>query len=615
MDKVVGSAHSEPADVNALTVPDSGVAEDTLKRDRPASPGHLEPEVAPQRDNVAEADRDNNNNMVLKAIFDAVTASGKYNFAHARIRVPSGLNISQWRYALRNYADRAIVDYLAYGWPVNFDRSSLLISTPHNHPSADRYADDVEHYIDVERGHGALAGPFDGPPVYGMNINPLMTRPKKDSRFRRVIMDCSWPKGAGVNDGIDTKQYIDGPATITLPTADYMADRLLNLGTGAYLYKTDLARGYRQLRVDPHDWPLLGFQHKGQFFLDICPPFGLRSSAMCMQRTAEAIVYIHGIRGYYCRAYLDDFGGAEPTQTRASEALSQLQGIMALLGVVEAKHKVHEPSQVMIWLGILYDAVAMTMTIPGPKMDEVMAIIGEWQGKDRATRQEKQQLLGLLQFVASVAPPVRVFSNRMLQDLRDTPNRGSHGLSLGFRKDLKFFLDLLPQFNGVRIIDKRELDYQGQIELDACLTGCGATIGHQFYAEVFPPSVVGASHIIAHLELLNVVVALKVWGPEWRGKRVRVLCDNTNACLALQTGRSRDSYVQHCIREVFLFAARLDVELVAVHRAGELLVRADALSRMHTSNAHRQWVNNDEQLGRAERIKVPPEYFELISEL
>ena len=428
-------------------------------------------------------------------------------------------------------------------------------------------------------------------------------------------MDCSWPKGAAINDGIDPKCYIDGPANITLPTADYMADRLLQLGKGAFLYKTDLARGYRQLRVDPHDWPLLGFKHRGRYYLDICPPFGLRSSAMCMQRTAEAIVYLHGIRGFYCRAYLDDFGGAEPTQGTAKDALTELQSVMASLGVVEAKHKVHEPSQVMVWLGISYDSVNMTMTIPEPKMEEVMNILQEWGAKNRATRRELQKLLGLLQFVASVAPPVRVFSNRMLQDLRDTPARGSHGLSLGFRKDLKFFLDLLPRFNGVRIIDKQELPYQGQIELDACLTGCGATIGEQYYAEAFPPFITEATHMIAHLELLNIVVALKVWGPEWRGKRVKVLCDNTNACLALQSGRSRDSYIQHCIREVFLFAAVYDVDLVAVHRAGELMVRADALSRMHSSVSHRKWVDNDEQLKGAVRLRVPPECFELISEL
>ena len=60
----------------------------------------------------------------------------------------------------------------------------------------------------------------------------------------RVIMDLSWPPGSAVNDGIDTESYLDGPGTIALPTIDYMEQRLLALDPGAFLYKTDLARGY-----------------------------------------------------------------------------------------------------------------------------------------------------------------------------------------------------------------------------------------------------------------------------------------------------------------------------------------------------------------------------------
>ena len=555
------------------------------------------------------------NHADLRQLYVAVTQRGTYNFAGARRQVPSALHIEKWREQLAGYSDRGLVDFLAFGWPVNFDRQFPLVATHHNHPSADQHPKDVDHYIETEMKHGALAGPFTAPPVEHTHLSPLMTRMKRDSPFRRVIMDLSWPHGAAVNDGVDQKCYIDGPATITLPTADYMADRVLQLGQGAFLYKTDLARGYRQLRVDPTDWPLLGFQHKGRYFMDLCPPFGLRSSAMCMQRTTEAISYIHGQQGFLSKPYLDDFGGAEATHDRATLALGTLQRIMAELGVVEAAHKIHPPAQVLVWLGIIYDTLAMTMAIPEAKMGEIMVELGEWEGRVRATRRDMQRLIGLLQFVASVSPPVRVFSNRMLQCLRETPNRGTHGLSLGFRQDLKFFIDLLPRFNGIRIIDKVDLPFQEEVELDACLTGCGATIGAQYYAEPFPDSVQAQEHMIAHLELLNIVVALKMWGALWRGQRVRIFCDNANACIAIQSGRSRDGFIQHCIREICLLVAEWDVELVAEHKPGEQMTRADALSRMHASEAHRRWVGQDAALQAAERVRVPAHAFQLTSDL
>ena len=554
-------------------------------------------------------------NVQLREIYNAVIATGTYNYNHARARVPSGLCLSAWREYLADYSDRQIVEYLEYGWPVNYRRGSPLVSTHDNHASARDHAEDVAFYVATELGHRALAGPFKGPPVSGLHMSPLMTRPKRDSSHRRVIMDLSWPHGASINDGVEADIYIDGPARIHLPTADYMVDRILQLGSGAYLYKTDLSRGYRQLRVDPGDWPLLGFQHDGSIYMDICPPFGLQTSAMFMQRTSEAITHIHAKKGYFSRPYLDDFSGAEGTHARADEALGCLQSIMRELGIAEAEHKVCPPAQSMIWLGIQYDTVTMEMSIPPQKLREIGEVVSGWQGRSRATQREMQSLFGLLQFVASVSPPARLFTNRILENLRETPRRGSESLSLGFRQDLKFFADLLPHYNGVRIMQKREVLCQEALELDACLRGCGAFTGEQFYSEVFPLAVLREERTIAQLELLNIVVAIKVWAPEWSGQRVRVFCDNTNAVLAAQTGRSRDPYVQQCVRELFQWCTRYDVELHVTHRAGTLMAKADPLSRADTGEKLQKVLEADLELAQATQVRVPVEYFELLNML
>ena len=401
--------------------------------------------------------------------------------------MPSRLNIPEWCKRLAGYRDKTLGDYLQFGWPFNFNRLSPLCHKDSTQPSAQRYGPDIEHYIATELRHGALFGPSTGPPVANFHVSPLMTKPKKDAIHRRVIMDLSWPKGGGaINDGISEVAYIDGPATVSLPTAEYMVQRILELGPGAWLYKTDLARGYRQLRVDPLDWPLLGFRYQGQHFMDICPPFGLWSSAMCMQRTAEAICHMHRQAGFASRAYLYDFGGAEATCSVAQDVLGALQDIMAALGIREAQHKLQHPAQQMVWLGIYYDTIAMRMSIPATKMEEIMDILKECEGRTRASRRDVQSLVGLLQFVASVSPPVRIFTNRMLQCLREMPERGTDGLSLGFWQDLRFFLDLVPQYSGVKILDKENLPYQASIELNACLTGCGATIGEEYMLRFFP---------------------------------------------------------------------------------------------------------------------------------
>ena len=424
-------------------------------------------------------------------------------------------------------------------------------------------------------------------------------------------MDLSWPAGESVNDGVDGDNYLDGPARIRLPTVEYMEHRVLELGPGCFLYKTDLARGYRQLRVDPMDWPLLGLRHGGQVYLDVCPPFGLKTSAMCMQRTAEAICYIHGRRGYYTRAYLDDFGGAERSEERAQRALLTLQAVMAELGVREAEGKICQPSRIMIWLGILFDTVKMTMSIPRAKLEEVMQTVREWEGRARATRHDMQCLIGLLQFVASVAPPARIFTNRMLQEMREAPEVGASTLSLGFKKDIDFFVRLLPAFNGVKMMVKRDVECQELLQLDACLTGCGAFNGREYYSEAFPKTLREGGHPIARLELLNVVIAVKLRARDWAHRRVRIYCDNMNACSAMQTGRSRDEFMQACVRELFVYSVRHDIELVPEHRPGVLLGTADALSRAPTDEKHRRAVERDPALRGARRVRVRRWLFEL----
>ena len=125
---------------------------------------------------------------------------------------------------------------------------------------------------------------------------------------------------------------------------------------------------------------------------------------------------------------------------------------MAELGLKEAIHKVCRPAQQITWLGLWYDSIAMTISIPAPKLAEIMYTLEGWRGKTEATQREMQQLLGLLQFVAGVSPPTRVFTNRMLTNLREMPRRGRESLSLGFKRDLAFFFELLPNFNGVKIV-------------------------------------------------------------------------------------------------------------------------------------------------------------------
>ena len=91
-----------------------------------------------------------------------------------------------------------------------------------------------------------------------------MTRAKPSSDRCRVIIDLSWPLGASGNAGIDKDSYLDSNFCLTFYTVDDITGELRKLGRSAWLYKTDVSRAFRHVKVDPGDYGLLGLKWQGQ---------------------------------------------------------------------------------------------------------------------------------------------------------------------------------------------------------------------------------------------------------------------------------------------------------------------------------------------------------------
>ena len=96
---------------------------------------------------------------------------------------------------------------------------------------------------------------------------------------------------------------------------------------------------------------------------------------------------------------------------------------------------------------------------------------------------------------------------------------------------------------------------------DACPEGCGAVFRNQFFHSQFPRFIKSRNIHINGLELLAITVALKAWGPELKGKRLQVFCDNEVSVHVINSGASRDPFLQNCIRETCFIAACHEFEI------------------------------------------------------
>ena len=79
--------------------------------------------------------------------------------------------------------------------------------------------------------------------------------------------------------------------------------------------------------------------------------------------------------GTTLRYYIDDFGGM--AHTKAQATFTQPGLLLKHLGIVEAEHKASPPVQQMVWLGLKFGTVAMTINIPQEKLAEVDKLVHE----------------------------------------------------------------------------------------------------------------------------------------------------------------------------------------------------------------------------------------------
>ena len=372
-----------------------------------------------------------------------------------------------------------------------------------------------------------------------------MTREKQNSDSRRTIMDLSWPKGFSVNDAIHKCEYLDSYFTLQYPSIDHIIDKVKAIGPGSLLYKVDISKAFRHIRIDSGDKDLLGLHYK-HMYLDGSMPFGYRLRSGIFERCSDAIRYIMRQHGYPNRMnYIDDIIYIDlPSKFHSS--YNFLLSLLHDLGLQVSETKLVPPHTKVTCLGIVVNTVDKTISIPSEKLQEIHDICVQWTSKNNCTKKQLQSLLGSLLYITKCMKPARFFLNRMLQVLRESHDMSHITLSPQFHLDLNWFNIFLKQYNGVTFFDNKPVNFQ--VHLDASLSGLGSVFGHLVYAL---PLGTEFKHLhITQLEMLNVVVALKLWSNLWSDKKVRFFSDNLAVVEVLKLGKTKDPFWQF-VPEIF----------------------------------------------------------------
>lgn len=286
---------------------------------------------------------------------------------------------------------------------------------------------------------------------------------------------------------------------------------------------------------------------------------------------------------------MDDFQGVE-LEAKAYSAFHFLQTLLEELGVKESRQKACQPSTIVTCLGVEFNINDMTMSVTKERLCEITELLKDWSSKKKATKRQLKSLVGKLSFVAKCLRQSRVFLTSILDLLRSLKRNHHHAnISSEFRKDIMWWREFLSQYNGVSILYTSVWsEPDGILSTDACLTGCGGLFGKRFFHCAFPDSLLKQYSAIHHLECIAIIIALRLWGSEWRGLGIRVYCDNEAIVTVLNSGRTKDTLLGRCLRNVWLCTSLNEFELTAVHLPGISNRAADYLSRWHVSSIYQQ---------------------------
>ena len=283
--------------------------------------------------------------------------------------------------------------------------------------------------------------------------------------------------------------------------------------------------------------------------------------------------------GFQVTNYIDDIIG-HSVSSKANESFQTPYKLLSDLGFEISAKKIVTPSTKVTCLGVEINTVHFTVSITPDKVQEITKTCYAWTSKNTCSKRELQSLLGKRLYISKCVKSSRFFLNRMLELLRTNNKNSTIILTDDFHRDLNWFCKFVPRFNGTAFFVHKQVNYE--IELDACLQGLGARWGNEIYA--IPLNVGHESMTIVHLEMLNILVAIRTWGKAWSGTTVRIHCDNQAVVSVLNTGRTRDSILAAISRNILMETATKDICLRTVHIRGQDNQIADTLSRWYIAN-------------------------------
>lgn len=422
---------------------------------------------------------------------------------------------------------------------------------------------------------------------------------------QRIITDCSRPSGVAINEFM---------SQVWTPFKYNTVDNVAQLMTqGCYMCTIDITSAYRTIPVRQDNWKYQGVNWAidGQqtYLVDTHLCFGLRCAPYIFSRISDFIVNCMKRRGVQkIINYLDDFiifGDDYESCVYTQRILIRL---LITLGFAVSYKKCTTPATTTLYLGIIFDSIAMELRIPEEKMERLYQELQFFEGRNRCTKRQLQKFCGIIAHVTKIIKGGRTFSRRLIERLKGLPEGNTRiRLSSEFHKDLYWWQEFARSFNGLSVYIPENEGGGLWYATDASQKGYGIWSDRDWQGGYFDteksPSTSNISINESHnhwfnvnlqewpiedvninfLELIPIYLGLQRLTSRYRDAHILCYTDNTQCCSMINKGVSTNKSCMSLLREIFWLCVLSNCYLSAVHIPGIDNHIPDRISRIADS--------------------------------
>ena len=198
-------------------------------------------------------------------------------------------------------------------------------------------------------------------------------------------------------------------------------------------------------------------------------------------------------QGVLVDVYINDFYGADSAD-HVHASYAHIIKLIHDLRMQTSPEKDVPPTHEMICLGVTVNTLAMIMTVPEFRLEDLHDDLFRWLNKSHFIKRDLQQFLGKLAFVTARVRPGRAFSCRLANALHvchASSKCQAFPVNGSMRSDILWRKHFLDHYNGVSVIPTNIAVSNPELfACDSCLSACEAICFGKYFHTQFASFIV-----------------------------------------------------------------------------------------------------------------------------